>query len=346
MSTCSTSGSVIDDRLLAAALREAMTSHVGHRGRIEVLARRPFAYQTSSPLEEITVRLDNEELTLLFKDLSPDAVRQISGNIKPPFLANACREIDAYSRVLQQADFGTAKYYGSIVMPASGRFGLFLELVTGRDLWQVGELKVWQQAAAWLGRFHRFWSLRCTELNRVAPRAIRCDTAHYRLWIDRAVAHVELSETMSNDERRSFLRLAQRFEQVTQRLTALPPTLLHGDFFASNVLIVGAGEQIRVCPVDWELNSIGPGLVDLAALVSGKWSETDRDALATSYLAAYDPRCSVDSMANLREPLAYCRLYLAVRMLGWASQWTPPPEHQHDWLRDALELGEQLGLLQ
>jgi hypothetical protein len=30
--------------------------------------------------------------------------------------------------------------------------------------------------------------------------------------------------------------------------------------------------------------------------------------------------------------------------LGWASRWSPPPEHAQDWLGEALGLAEKLGL--
>jgi hypothetical protein len=33
-----------------------------------------------------------------------------------------------------------------------------------------------------------------------------------------------------------------------------------------------------------------------------------------------------------------------MQWLGWAAEWSPPPEHAHDWLAEALTLGERLGL--
>jgi hypothetical protein len=32
-----------------------------------------------------------------------------------------------------------------------------------------------------------------------------------------------------------------------------------------------------------------------------------------------------------------------VQWLGWSSQWSPPAQHAHDWLSEALALAERLG---
>jgi hypothetical protein len=33
-----------------------------------------------------------------------------------------------------------------------------------------------------------------------------------------------------------------------------------------------------------------------------------------------------------------------VQWLGWSRDWTPPPEHVHNWLDTASTLGRRLGL--
>ena len=111
-------------------------------------------------------------------------------------------------------------------------------------------------------------------------------------------------------------------------------TLIHGEFYASNVIVGQTATGLRVCPVDWEMAAVGPGLIDLAALTAGRWSATEKAALATAYGAP----------AEFLPALDYCRLHLAMQWLGWAQDWSPPPEHAHDWLNEAVSLSEQLGL--
>jgi hypothetical protein len=44
------------------------------------------------------------------------------------------------------------------------------------------------------------------------------------------------------------------------------------------------------------------------------------------------------------ESLDVCRLHLAIQWLGWSTDWTPPKEHAHDWLGEAIALARKLGV--
>jgi thiamine kinase-like enzyme len=123
---------------------------------------------------------------------------------------------------------------------------------------------------------------------------------------------------------------------VVERLIALPVTFIHGEFYASNVLVESNG-RTRICPIDWEMAGIGPSLIDLAALASGKWTDERRTELAAAYL---DAAPSAEFLADLD----CCLLHLAVQWLGWSADWQPPAEHAHDWAGEAVRLAEKLGL--
>jgi hypothetical protein len=264
------------------------------------LERRPYPYETSHPLEELDVELeDGRSLRLLRKDLgTPPAKR-------PSFLHEPTREIETYRTVLEPADLGTAKFYGA----ADAQ--LYIEKVEGSELWQFGELEVWQRVARWLAGMHSQLSAQADQ-----PHLLRYDRDFYRLWLSRA-------EAISGD-----LGLpAGLYDDVVERLLALPQVLIHGDFYPSNILVADA----RICPVDWELGAAGPPLMDLAALTTG-WPEEDQQAIAAAY-------GEVSS-----EALDCCRLYLAVRWLGWSDDWTPPPEHAKDWRREARAVAERLAV--
>src|SRR6185295_4646235 len=79
--------------------------------------------------------------------------------------------------------------------------------------------------------------------------------------------------------------LASYYPRLVGELTSLPVVLIHGEFYASNVIVHGTLPALRVCPVDWERAALGPGLVDLAALVAGKWTESQKRDLAMEYHA-------------------------------------------------------------
>jgi hypothetical protein len=306
--------------------------------------RRPYAYQTSFPLEELRVELAGEgPVTLLFKQLDWEALEPGAQVAKPRFLHDPEREPAIYAEVLPQAPPGPPRCFGAVVEP--GRHWLFLERVEGRELFQVGERALWEEAARWLARFQVAMA---PDLDRHLheERLIDHDAAFYRGWIERAREFAADSKPIE--------WLATRHEQIVEALQALPRTVLHGEFYASNVLIAPPtcirfptqqegnlmqfGEGVRVAPVDWELAAAGPGLTDLAALVSG-WLAADREAIVTAY--ALEPGVPPFTPRDLMFP----RLQVAIQWLGWAPpEWEPPEGQRHDWLAEALELAEELGL--
>jgi aminoglycoside phosphotransferase (APT) family kinase protein len=123
---------------------------------------------------------------------------------------------------------------------------------------------------------------------------------------------------------------------------ALPQTLVHGEFYGSNVLIASTTNGLRICPVDWELAARGPALLDLASLTVGRWSDDERDRLTQVYL---DESACARSRAEALQDLECCRLHVAVQWLGWTEGWTPPPEHENNWLAEAVRAARQIGIL-
>ena len=64
------------------------------------------------------------------------------------------------------------------------------------------------------------------------------------------------------------------------------------------------------------------------------------DAVLLPLALAYHER--LPQVGPLMELLDCCRLQTALQWLGWAPDWSPPPEHTHDWLGEALNLAEQI----
>jgi aminoglycoside/choline kinase family phosphotransferase len=255
--------------------------------------RRPHAYGTSHPLEE--VELDGERFILKDSRRPPKA--------KPRFLHDPSREVEAYRTILAGSGLGTPQ------LAAADEGLLLLEKVEAPALWQIGEIDVWQSVARWAADAH-------SRLARHVdmPFLLRYDAAWYAMWLERA---------------RALVGPLPPVEQVhaiaVERLLAEPATVIHGEFYPSNVLVSGT----RVCPVDWEMIAAGPGAVDLAALVTG-WDEDTAGVIVAAY---------GDVPADL---MAAARLHLALRWLGWSRGWSPPLEHRRDWRIEALEAAERL----
>jgi thiamine kinase-like enzyme len=120
----------------------------------------------------------------------------------------------------------------------------------------------------------------------------------------------------------------------------LPAGFLHGEFYASNVIVSGSDGDFGICAVDWEMAAVGPTFLDLAALASG-WEERDVVALTEAYNSALTDSLPEDEFERAFD---CARLHLAVQWLGWAREWTPPDEHAQSWLGEAVRMSSKLGL--
>ena len=323
-----------------AELREALAPLLREAGAGAPAAidRRPYEYRTSFPLEQLDLTLeDGARLRLVFKQLDWDGLSDEARLAKPRFLHDPLREAAVYGSVLAAAPGGPPRHYGSAIDPERGRHWLFIEWVDGRELFQVGDRELWAAAAAWLGSMHRRLG-DGLDSHRASGRLLEYDGAYYRRWVERARQFAR-APGQPESRARSVESLTARYEPAIEELLAMPKTVIHGEFYASNVLVAGDGAAPRVCPVDWELAAAAPGLIDLAALVSGGWSDDDREALISAYGAAAGPHSFTARQLDL------ARLHLAVQWLGWAEPgWNPPAGQRQDWLGEALALAERLGL--
>ncbi len=318
---------------LREALGRCLNRHFGSPRPLARLTHRPCAYGSSYPIEELELAFaDGSELALTFKDSSGPRPAA-----KPDFVHDPRREIAVYESLLAGAGLETAICYGVLEDSEGGARGLLLEKVAGVELYQSGDPAQWRSAAAWLADFHAHFAARAESWAESLP-LLRIDAAYLRRWAARAIEFTRASGA----DRRALVRLIDGYDHVVERLVALPVTVIHGEFYPANVLL--RKTDARICPIDWEMAAIGPGLIDLAALTGGRWADRERRALVRSYREAAPAAHALSSETDFDQALSCCRLHLAVQWLGWAPDFTPPPEQRHDWLREALDLATRLGL--
>lgn len=311
----------------------------GRGEKMVILERRPFPYRSTFPLEEIVLGLaDGDRRSLVFKDLSRYGPTDPVWGVKAPFLHDPLREIEVYRDVLAPNGVSAPECVATVVEPDRGRYWLFLEKVEGDLLWQVGDMDVWCRAACWLARMHARFAGRT---NTLPLRLLVHDKEYYARWLERARGFVRWPELAARQVR-GFDWLAHRYLRIAEWVVDRPATFLHGEFYPSNIVIERSVGGIRTRPVDWEMAAVSSGILDLAALASGAWGETERRALAGAYREAL-PTEEQPSLNALVEDLDRARFLLAVQWLGWSAAWTPPPEHAHDWLATAFELAEAVG---
>ncbi|MFN2221330.1 MAG: aminoglycoside phosphotransferase family protein [Candidatus Promineifilaceae bacterium] len=336
----------IREQELRPSLAQVLTTHYGRPRHITNLKRERSIYGTSFLIEELTVSLDGgEELSLIFKDLSWRSLSEDARGKKHKFLYDPLREINVYRNILANRPLGQAICYGAGVDQDKDRYWLFLENVPGPELYQTGEFEKWQGVARWLAGFHAQFAPDPTRLLREAP-LLRYNRPFYQRWLDRALAFAnDPGQGASDETRRQLAWLADRYENVIAALEQLPQTFIHGEFYAANVLVEQLPAGLRVTPVDWEMAAVGPGILDLAALTAGKWTEEQKEALARAYYEGLPRGQQVyPSFAALLRALDYGHLYVSMLWLGWTAEIAPPAESGLNWLAEALRLAEKLDL--
>jgi Ser/Thr protein kinase RdoA (MazF antagonist) len=317
---------------------DALASHVCAafgQDRVLRVEREPSRYSTSATIEDVRVHLtDGSVSVLVLKDLSPDALLPKAAAGKPEFVAHPTRELTAYRTVLRTTDAATCH----AAVDDGDRRWLLLEKVPGVELYQVGEVEVWAAAAAAVAHLHRDLTAQLETAPDLRAVLLQQDRTYLAQWMQRALA---FEKARGGACLPALDRLARVHREVVARISVLPSVVLHGDLYASNVLVV-RDEPLRVSPIDWELASLGPGVLDLAALTSGGWSDGDRQTMASAYWEAMGDARWRPSRHEFATALDLARLQLCVQWLGWAPDWTPPEEHAHDWLREASALAERL----
>lgn len=276
----------------------------------------------------------------LCKDLSASGLLQGARASKPSFLYEPRREIDTYQRLLTEAPLGTATCYGAVADQDATRYWLFLEKLAGRELYQIGDLDTWVAVAGWLADLHCCRALQVHSVRRRNPHLLSFHGDFYRRWLDRARSFAQQAGRV--EEQRVLEVVGKGLEVALSHLKDLPSCFVHGEFYASNVLVDEKLSGRRICPVDWEMAGVGPGLLDLAALCTG-WRDAPRRAIADGYYQAC--ASAADWYANEEQFLLLlkcCELCLAVQWLGWAPHWVAPAEHARNWLVEASQSAETI----
>jgi hypothetical protein len=288
-------------------------------------------YATSHRTSEIDVlRPDGTVVELLFKDLAPGALLPQATGRRPGFLDDPAREVEVYRDILATAGLGTPRCLAAGDAPDHP--WLLLERVAGTVLWQVGDLGVWCDVARWAARLHD------VPLDLTAtPRLLGYDRSFFSRWPRRARQFQSTGDPVA---RARLDRVLRRYDEVIEALVALPPRFVHGELYASNVMVDPS--LPRVCAVDWEMAGAGPGVLDLAALSAGGWGDVQRASIVAAYHQALPTQGY--PLDELVTDVRRCRLHLCLQWLGWSPGWQAPATQRQDWLGVALRCAEELGL--
>lgn len=333
---------VADDADFVLAVSETL-GRDPERPRLAGLRWRRSRYATTHTLLEAEADLvGGTTLPLMLKRIDVHGSFGDRPDGKPAHVYDGMREALVYRTLLADGEPDVPLLYGVVRSAGSTTAGpwLLLERVRGRELYQFEAIEPWEEVAAWLAGFHaRGRSTTRFHVTRRAARLLDHSKALLRSWYARAC---RIAEARSDEgAQRALERLAAPYGRAVDIALGLPRTLVHGDFYPSNILLEERGSTLLVRPVDWELAGVGPGLLDLAALTAGEWGEAARDRIVAAYREASPAEARVDA-STFESNLIACGLITAMQWLGWDADWLPPPEHRTDWLAAALDAASRL----
>jgi hypothetical protein len=235
-------------------------------------------------------------------------------------------ESNVYGEVLQSYDSTTPAYFGIFKAPKAECRCLVLEHVTDA----IGISRAhngMRNAARWLGQFHK----EGLGLKKVPMLLEKYDKEFYLQWSRRVASFASQS-----GEFNWMNYLIDWYEENIANLLSTEQTVIHGEFYPSNVLAKGE----IIYPVDWESAAVAAGELDLAALIEG-WQPSITKLCIAEYLRSRWPR---GAPPDIRRNITVARIYWHLRWLGENPSWTKGKKRR--WrVAELRRNGEQLGLI-
>lgn len=280
------------------SLQSALTEILGAL-QPQVLDRKTSVHSSSHPSEVVTCELaDGSSSKLLIKYSGFDE-RESFGH-----RGGVAYEAMVYRDVLSRVALPSARWYGNYYESASGRTWVILQFM--ETVQHIGKSRLpLSSAANWIGRFHR------ATRSFVPPPALKhYDAVYYAGWARRTRA---LALQFGADY--PWLPvLCDTFEELSAELADWQPTIIHGEYYTSNILVSNG----VVCPVDWESAAFAQGEVDIASLTD-LWPLSVARECEAAYVESRWPQ---GEPLQLPRMLGLARLYIHFRWLARPHMWT------------------------
>ena len=204
-------------------------------------------------------------------------VKEPAGDMRPGLANAGVREAGIYRSLSIQLPMPTP----ALIAADPGGTWLVIEAVeaqAGLGPWTADE---YLQALALMARLHeRFWGL-ADDLGAY-PWLARPLTLDYEIHVyaaAQALGEIVRQEwpplvAHSLQTLGTLGQIISKAEQVVEPLRAMPFTLLHGDFWAGNIV---RDDDDDLVVLDWQLAGLGPGVLDLVVfLQTSQWQPRAR----------------------------------------------------------------------
>ena len=194
------------------------------------------------------------------------------------------------------------------------------------------------QAAHWLADMHNCAALEVESARKKNAHLISYAPAFYRLWLDRASNFAR--EAGGADLEPVMKVVTVGLEIALEHLAGEPTSFLHGEFYASNVLVAQVPGDTGYVLSTGRWQGLVPGCSILQpSAPDGTRTSCELWPIVTTVPAILQPPgISTNSSfcCSVRSTLP------GSAMAGWARNWLAPPQHARDWLLEASKLAEEI----
>jgi thiamine kinase-like enzyme len=228
--------------LLTPVPQEQLLSWLGefYGKKVRVAEREVLRHRDLSFVERLRIS-DSLPTSLIYKLVLPpwDVEQDLHERVLIPSISNS-------------AQLYLSAHYKNIT-------ALFLEDLGSNSLLTAGSAELANRIGEDLAKMHRSYSYRTDELMHVG--VLRTLTPlDYTAFVATLIAQLESWQLIASTDKQNLLQLAN---SIATKLAAEPISLVHGDFYAENLILRGE----RVLIIDWSwFTIIGVPLMDLATL--------------------------------------------------------------------------------
>lgn len=309
--------------VLTSGISSILNVPEGNENEITIVDRQFNPYYSSFPSEIVTCRLADGRKMKFFCKYENGCLRQ--GDVNRGGIEYEAR---VYTEVLQPLSINKPKFYGLYSDSANNVKWLLIEYLDhaggGKNTEQL------KTAACRIGHFHKITE---KSLSNINTKILRKHDGEYYLNYLRSASDL----TSSSYPNYPWLKiLFARSETLVDLLTAMPPTVIHGEYYSKNFLVYNQ----NIYPIDWESAALGVGETDLAALTDGRDLNITRQCKLAYQKARW---CKEEPPENFPFLFDVVCLYWQFRWLGDAHI---SPDNRAEWRFDVLhKIGQKLELI-
>lgn len=188
---------------------------------------------------------------LLWKEWPRNGLAVLSPRIIRAYVAKITNETeDRALQILDKEGFSVPRME-AVLRSNQGKIMIFMELLSGNELYSNSDHNAWKDAAKKLAEIHnRFWVGKHKDDQRLNA-----------LPVNRAVLERIQNATKNAAGKESWYKYMQT---VHGRLAEAPKTLIHGDLFPTNVVV----DNGRASFIDWANAGVFAYMMDLGRLTA------------------------------------------------------------------------------